>query len=162
MKSEHQHKQGNLTSCKAKPVWILMYLRVQKKSGIPPVCTSLTWWTGILLCHHEKQEKLQAATSTHLHHTLCTICCIGSRSKEKHLFELLDVSGLSCPPNQSSARHIHHTRASWAQQLGLTGVVTPLHVGSSWIREQTHLPCIGRRILHHEPPGKPQYLYFLN
>ena len=28
-----------------------------------------------------------------------------------------------------------------------TGLVVPQHVGSSWTRDQTHVPCIGRQIL---------------
>ena len=30
-----------------------------------------------------------------------------------------------------------------------TGLVVPRHVGSSWTRARTHVPCIGRRILNH-------------
>ena len=29
------------------------------------------------------------------------------------------------------------------------GLVAPQHVGSSWTRGRTHVPCIGRRILNH-------------
>ena len=29
------------------------------------------------------------------------------------------------------------------------GLVAPWHVGSSWTRARTHVPCIGRRILNH-------------
>ena len=36
-----------------------------------------------------------------------------------------------------------------AQQLWLTGLVAPRHVGSSQIRAQTRVPCIGRQILNH-------------
>ena len=36
-----------------------------------------------------------------------------------------------------------------AQQLWLTGLVAPRHVGSSQTRAQTHVPCIGRQILNH-------------
>ena len=36
-----------------------------------------------------------------------------------------------------------------AQQLWHTGLVAPRHVGSSGTRAQTHVPCIGRRILNH-------------
>ena len=50
---------------------------------------------------------------------------------------------------------------AWAQQLWLTGsraqvqqlwhtgLVAPWHVGSSWTRAETHVPCIGRWILDH-------------
>ena len=36
-----------------------------------------------------------------------------------------------------------------AQQLWCTGLVAPRHVGSSWARARTCVPCIGRRILNH-------------
>ena len=36
-----------------------------------------------------------------------------------------------------------------AQQLWRTGLVAPRHVGSSQIRDQTRVPCTGRRILNH-------------
>ena len=29
------------------------------------------------------------------------------------------------------------------------GLLTPFHVGSSWTRDRTHVPCIGRWILNH-------------
>ena len=47
-----------------------------------------------------------------------------------------------------------------------TGLVAPWHVGSSWTRTRTHVPCIGRRILNHcatrEAPQGFFYYYFLN
>ena len=36
-----------------------------------------------------------------------------------------------------------------AQQLWLTGLVAPRHVGSSQTRARTRVPCIGRQILNH-------------
>ena len=36
-----------------------------------------------------------------------------------------------------------------AQQLWCTGSADPQHVGSSWIRDRTHVSCIGRQILYH-------------
>ena len=36
-----------------------------------------------------------------------------------------------------------------AQQLWLTGLAAPRHVGSSQTRARTHVPCIGRQILNH-------------
>ena len=36
-----------------------------------------------------------------------------------------------------------------AQQLWHRGLVAPWHVGSSWTRAQTCVPCIGRWILNH-------------
>jgi len=41
------------------------------------------------------------------------------------------------------------TWAAVIAALGLTGIVVPRHVGSSRIRNQTHVPCIGRQILNH-------------
>ena len=37
----------------------------------------------------------------------------------------------------------------WAQKLWYTGLADPCHVGSSWTRNQTHVPCLGRWILYH-------------
>ena len=36
-----------------------------------------------------------------------------------------------------------------AQELWCTGLVAPWHVGSSWTRARTCVPCIGRWILNH-------------
>ena len=36
-----------------------------------------------------------------------------------------------------------------AQWLWCTGLVAPRHVGSSWTRARTRVPCIGRWILNH-------------
>ena len=54
------------------------------------------------------------------------------------------------------------SHGTWAQQLGLPGsrarntqylwgmgLVAPQYVGSSWIRDWTHVSCIGRWTLHH-------------
>ena len=42
-------------------------------------------------------------------------------------------------------------------RLWHVGLVVPWHVGSSWTRHRTHVPCIGRRILNRsvtrEAPG---------
>ena len=38
---------------------------------------------------------------------------------------------------------------TWAQQLWRTGLVALRHVGSSWTRDRTRDPCIGRHILNH-------------
>ena len=48
-----------------------------------------------------------------------------------------------------------------AQQLWLTGLIALRHVGSSWTRAQTRVPCIGRRILNHCATREvPQYDFF--
>ena len=36
-----------------------------------------------------------------------------------------------------------------AQQLRRTGLVALRHVGSSWTRARTRVPCVSRRILNH-------------
>ena len=41
--------------------------------------------------------------------------------------------------------------STWAQKLWCMGLVALSHVGSSRTREQTCVPCIGRRILIHCP-----------
>ena len=41
------------------------------------------------------------------------------------------------------------SRAHGLQYLWCTGLVAPHHVGFSWTRDQTRVPCIGRWILNH-------------
>ena len=41
------------------------------------------------------------------------------------------------------------SRLSGLHQLWCTDLVAPRHVGSSWTRARTCVPCIGRRILNH-------------
>ena len=45
------------------------------------------------------------------------------------------------------------------QELWLMDLVAPWHMGSSRIRDQTRIYCIGRRIFFFttEPPGKPGF-----
>ena len=48
---------------------------------------------------------------------------------------------------------------SWALRCGLSrhvGLVSPWHVGSSQIRDRTHIPCIGRQILNHQTTREAQ------
>ena len=47
-----------------------------------------------------------------------------------------------------------------AQQLWLTGLVAPRHVGSSQTRAQTCVPCISRQIPNHCATREALYLYF--
>ena len=49
-----------------------------------------------------------------------------------------------------------------AQQLWSMGLVALWHVGSSWTRAQTRVPCIGRRILNHCATREALILYFFN
>ena len=47
-----------------------------------------------------------------------------------------------------------------AQKSWCMGPVAPWHIGSSWARDQTHVPCIARWFLSTLSPGKPQALSF--
>ena len=50
-----------------------------------------------------------------------------------------------------------------AQQLWLTGLVAPRHVGSSQTRARTRVPCIGRQILNHCATREAlQYILYMN
>ena len=54
----------------------------------------------------------------------------------------------SCGAQASHCRGFSFCGA-WAQYLLRPGLVAPRHVGSSWTRDQTCVPCIGRLILLH-------------
>ena len=45
------------------------------------------------------------------------------------------------------------------QELWHTGLVAPQHVGSSWTKDQTCVPCIGRQILNHWTRDVPTYIF---
>ena len=47
-----------------------------------------------------------------------------------------------------------------AQQLWLTGLVAPRHVGSSQTGARTRVPCIGRQILNHCATREAQEIFF--
>ena len=49
-----------------------------------------------------------------------------------------------------------------AQQLWLTVLVAPQHVGSSQTRARTHVPCTGRQILNHCATREALYYYFIS
>ena len=44
---------------------------------------------------------------------------------------------------------VEHGLQGAQAQLWCMGVVVPCHVGSSWTRDRTHVPCTGRWILNH-------------
>ena len=54
-----------------------------------------------------------------------------------------------CGPLTAVARCSAWAVGSWLQWLWCEGLVVPQHVGSSWIRDQTCVPCIGRQVLNH-------------
>ena len=49
-----------------------------------------------------------------------------------------------------------------AQQLWLTGLVAPRHVGSSQTRARTRVPCIGRQILNHRATREALWCVLMN
>ena len=50
----------------------------------------------------------------------------------------------------------------WAQYLWHTGLVVRRHVESSWTRDQTCVPCVGRQIPIHCITGKSRFLEWLH
>ena len=50
----------------------------------------------------------------------------------------LQAQWLQFPRSRAQVQHLWHM-----------GLVAPWHVGSSWIRDQTHFSCFGRQILHY-------------
>ena len=56
--------------------------------------------------------------------------------------------GFSSCSTQAQQLWLTGSRAQ-AQQLWRTGLAAPQHVGSSWTRARTPVPCIGRWVLNH-------------
>ena len=72
-----------------------------------------------------------------------------------HGLSLAAVSGLLTSVASLAVKHeLQGARASAVAApgsvVGHMGLVTPRHVGSSWIRDQTYVSCIGRWILTTE------------
>ena len=86
-------------------------------------------------------------------------CCVGSSFLCEGSLQLRRAGATL----HRGARASHHRGLSCcgaqapdaqAQQLWLTGLVAPWHVGSSQTRARTHVPCIGSRPSTTAPPGK--------
>ena len=97
---------------------------------------------SVLLCMGFLQLRRAGAT---LHCTAWTSRCSG--------FSCCGARALGTRASVVVARELQQlwltgSRAQ-AQQLWCTGLVAPWHVGSSQTRAQTHVLCIGRRILNH-------------
>ena len=60
---------------------------------------------------------------------------------------LLGGHGLSCTP--ASGVMARALSSCGSQVLERRSVVVPQHVGSSWIRNQTPVSCVGRWTLYH-------------
>ena len=84
-------------------------------------------------------------------------CCAGfSLVAMSRSYPSLQCMGFSLrwlPLLQSIGSRVHRIQqcGSWAleNQLWYTGLVGSWCVGSSWIRDQTHISCVGRWILYH-------------
>ena len=63
------------------------------------------------------------------------------------------VRGISCGGFSCCRARLWGTQASVFVGYGLVAL---WHVESSWTRDRTCVPCIGRRFLYHWPPGKSQ------
>lgn len=58
-------------------------------------------------------------------------------------------SGVSCCRPRVPAHSGFSSGSVWAQELWPLCLVALRHMGSSWPRDQTHIPCIDRQMLHH-------------
>ena len=80
--------------------------------------------------------------------------CVGSSLPYEGFLQLRQAGAtLHCGARASHYRGLSCCGAqapdAQAQQLWLTGLVPPRHVGSSQTRARTRVPCIGRQILNH-------------
>ena len=69
--------------------------------------------------------------------------------------------GFSCCRAQALGHVSLSSCGPWAQKLWHTGLVAPWHAGSSQIRYQMFVSCIGRQILYHwTTREEPPYAFF--
>ena len=96
---------------------------------------------------------------------VCVWVCISLPISEVHLFIIWHILFQHVSPHLSPASTWNKfldssiytgfsTCSTWAQSLQLMGLVALKHVESSWSRDWTCVPCIGRQILIHCTPGK--------
>ena len=78
--------------------------------------------------------------------------CCGARALGTRA-SVVVVCGLS----SCGLRALEHRLSS----LWRMGLVAPWHVESSWTRDRTHVPCIGRQILNHCATREVQYEDYL-
>ena len=69
-------------------------------------------------------------------------------------------TGFSCCGTWAQQLCLAGSRAQ-AQQLWHMGLAASWHVGSSWTRARTRVPCIGRQILNHCATREAPPLHFL-
>ena len=80
--------------------------------------------------------------------------CVGSSFLCEGFLQLRQAGatlhrGAQAPHRRGPSRCGAQAPDTQAQQLWLTGLVAPRHVGSSQTRARTRVPCIGRQILNH-------------
>ena len=91
--------------------------------------------------------------------------CVGSSSLREGLPQLrqmgttLHRSG-QAPHHGGLSRCGAQAADAQAQQLWLTGLAAPRHVGSSQTRARTHIPRIGRQIPNHCATREAPYWHF--
>ena len=75
------------------------------------------------------------------------LCCCVRAFSSCSRWGLLSTVVLGLPlPGVSHCRP--QDSAAWAQQFWHMGFVAPRHMGSSWTRDRTGVPCIARQILY--------------
>ena len=91
--------------------------------------------------------------------------CVGSSFLCKGFLQLWQAGATLHRGAQASHSHgLSRCRAqapdAQSQQLWLTGLAAPRHVGSSWTGARTRVPCIGRQIPNHCATREAPYFYF--
>ena len=116
--------------------------------------------TQTCLCHLKKKNYSSVglgcagwAFFSYDEWTALQLWCLG--------FSLLWLLLLQSSGSRHSLQYLRHTDSrAPSQKLWCMGFVAPRHVGSSWTRNQTHVPCIGRQILNHQTTRAVQACLF--
>ena len=89
------------------------------------------------------------------------LCCVGfssCREWELHSCGVWASHAVAAPPWSAAPGTGLSSCRAWARCLRFMGLAAPQHVGSSWTRDQTWVPCVGQRSLNHSkswPIGFP-------
>ena len=120
----------------------------------------MKWVKGWVLC--SSVYFIPLFTLHYLFLIALGLCCCSRTFSSCGEQELLSSCGVqashcsvfSCCRAQALGHAGFGSYGMWAQWLWRTGLVAPWHVGSFWTRDQICVPCLGRWILNHWPPGK--------
>ena len=115
------------------------------------------------LCEYTKKKKQLSCTVFYnfIYLFLAVLglrCCLHRSSSGVRASH---CGGFSCCRAWALGHADFSSRRLWALEHGPNiwwkGFIDPRYVGSSWIRDQTPVSCIGRQILYYWtcPPGKP-------